>query len=52
MKRILLLRHAKSDWKDYTLADFDRPLAPRGRAAAPRVAACIRDHDLVPDRVL
>lgn len=52
MKRILLLRHAKSDWKDYSLADFDRPLAPRGRAAAPRVAAWIRDHDLVPDRVL
>ena len=52
MKRILLLRHAKSDWKDYTLADFDRPLAPRGRAAAPRVAAWIRDRDLVPDRVL
>ena len=52
LKRILLLRHAKSNWKDYTLADFDRPLAPRGRAAAPRVAAWIRDHDLVPDRVL
>jgi len=52
LKRILLLRHAKSDWKDYTLADYDRPLAPRGRAAAPRVAAWIRDHDLVPDRVL
>lgn len=52
MKRILLLRHAKSDWKDYTLADFDRPLSPRGRKAAPRVAAWIRDHDLLPDRVL
>lgn len=52
MKRILLLRHAKSDWKDYTLADFDRPLSPRGRKAAPLVAAWIRDHDLVPDRVL
>ncbi len=52
MKRILLLRHAKSDWKDYTLADFDRPLAPRGRADAPRVAAWIREHNLVPDRVL
>ena len=52
MKRILLLRHAKSDWKDYTLADFDRPLSPRGRKAAPRVAAWIRGRDLVPDRVL
>ncbi len=52
MKRILLLRHAKSDWKDYTLADFDRPLSSKGRAAAPRVASWMRDHDLVPDRVL
>ena len=52
MKRILLLRHAKSDWKDYTLADFDRPLSPRGRKAAPRIAGWIRDNDLLPDRVL
>ena len=52
MKRILLLRHAKSDWKDYTVADFDRPLSPRGRKAAPRIAAWMRDHDLVPDHVL
>ncbi len=52
MKSILLLRHAKSDWKDYTLADFDRPLSARGRKAAPRVAAWMRDHDLLPDRVL
>ena len=47
-----MLRHAKSDWKDYTLADFDRPLSSKGRAAAPLVAAWIRGHDLVPDRVL
>ena len=52
MKRILLLRHAKSDWKDYTVADFDRPLSPRGRKAAPRVAAWMRDQGLLPDRVL
>ena len=52
MKRILLLRHAKSDWKDYTLADFDRPLSPRGRKAAPSIAAWMRRHDLLPDRVL
>lgn len=52
MKRVLLLRHAKSDWNDHTAADFDRPLSPRGREAAPRVAAWMRDHSLFPDRVL
>lgn len=40
MKTLYLLRHAKSSWKDPTLADHDRPLAPRGRRAA-RVMA---DH--------
>ena len=52
LKRILLLRHAKSDWDDYTVVDFDRPLSPRGREAAPRVAAWMREHRLFPDRVL
>lgn len=38
MPRILyLLRHAKSSWKDDSLADFDRPLKERGRDAAERM---------------
>ncbi len=35
MKRLTLIRHAKSDWGDIALADFDRPLNPRGQKAAP-----------------
>ena len=35
MRHLLLLRHAKSSWDDASLADFDRPLASRGREAAP-----------------
>ena len=27
---LLLLRHAKSSWRDGALADFDRPLSGRG----------------------
>lgn len=35
MKTLHLIRHAKSSWKDESLADIDRPLAPRGiRACA------------------
>ena len=34
-RTLVLLRHAKSSWKDQTLGDFARPLAPRGRRAAP-----------------
>ncbi|WP_407519823.1 SixA phosphatase family protein [Methylobacterium oryzisoli] len=51
MRRLILLRHAKSDWPD-GVADSDRPLAPRGREAAPRMAAHLAEEGLVPDRVL
>lgn len=34
MKTLWLLRHAKSSWKDSTLADHERPLKKRGRKAA------------------
>lgn len=36
-KELLLLRHAKSSWDNPQLKDFDRPLAPRGRAVAPLI---------------
>ncbi|MRR55982.1 MAG: histidine phosphatase family protein [Deltaproteobacteria bacterium] len=34
MKRLALIRHAKSSWKDPNCADFDRPLTKRGKADA------------------
>jgi phosphohistidine phosphatase len=50
--RLLLLRHAKSDWGDASLRDHDRPLAGRGRKAASRMGAHLRAEDLRPDLVL
>ncbi|MFL5864258.1 MAG: SixA phosphatase family protein [Solirubrobacteraceae bacterium] len=41
-KRLLLLRHAKSSWKEPSLADHDRPLAPRGRRSAELMSAHLR----------
>jgi phosphohistidine phosphatase len=38
MKKLYLLRHAKSDWADLKLADHDRPLSPRGERAAQTMA--------------
>ena len=52
VKRLFLLRHAKSDWGNPGLDDFDRPLSKRGRNAAPRVAAWMRESDFVPELVL
>ncbi|MFA5883909.1 MAG: histidine phosphatase family protein [Acidimicrobiia bacterium] len=52
MPRLLLLRHAKSSWTDPGTRDHDRPLNERGRRAAPRIGAYLRDAGLVPDLVL
>jgi phosphohistidine phosphatase len=42
VKTLHLLRHAKSDWSDATLADHDRPLSGRGRKARKTIARHIR----------
>ena len=52
MKQLFLLRHAKSSWDDNSLADHDRPLSERGRAAAPRIGAYMRGGGYLPDLVL
>lgn len=44
MKRLGLLRHAKSDWDDLSLRDFDRGLNARGRKGASLMGAHIREH--------
>lgn len=38
MKRLTLVRHAKSDWGDPALEDFERPLNARGERDAPEMA--------------
>ncbi len=52
MKRLYLLRHAKSSWDDPTLADRDRPLAPRGRRAAKVMAKHLGRKGISPELVL
>jgi phosphohistidine phosphatase len=52
MKRLYLLRHAKSSWDDPGLADRDRPLASRGEEAAARMASYLATHEIRPDLVL
>lgn len=52
MKRLSLLRHAKSDRSDPAAADFDRGLTNRGRQAAPAMGRYLRRQKLVPDIVL
>jgi phosphohistidine phosphatase len=52
MRRLYLLRHAKSSWDDESLRDRDRPLAPRGRRATKRIARWARKHDVRPQLVV
>jgi len=52
MKRLTLLRHAKSERDSPTGADFDRTLDDRGRADAARMGQKIRDLNLTFDLVL
>jgi len=52
MKTLLLMRHAKSSWKDEALPDHERPLKKRGRKDAKRMAKIIEKNNLVPDLIL
>lgn len=52
MLRLLLLRHAKSDWNHPGLRDHDRPLAHRGVRDAPRLGRYLRDQGLCPAAAL
>ena len=49
-RRLILLRHAKSDWPD--VPDRDRPLAKRGRRDAPRIGRWLHQHGYQPDVVV
>jgi len=51
-RQLVLLRHAKSSWDDPSLADHDRPLAPRGRRAAKRIGGYVRHEEIGVDLVL
>lgn len=52
MKRLCLMRHAKSDWSDPAKDDFNRPLNARGLVAAGFMADYIAHSPYRPDAVL
>ena len=52
MRTLYVLRHAKSDWGDASLRDFDRPLNGRGRKSAKAMGHELRERGLTPDLVL
>lgn len=51
LRRLVVLRHAKSAWPD-GVADHERPLAPRGRRDAPVAGRMLAEADCLPDLAL
>ncbi|MBK1736132.1 hypothetical protein CKO15_12795 [Halorhodospira abdelmalekii] len=51
-KELLLIRHAKSSWEDPALADWERPLAPRGERAAPEMGRRLLQQGRVPEQLV
>ena len=51
MKKIILIRHAKSDWDDLSLPDYDRPLAARGLEDTPKMAASLKNRGIQVDLI-
>ncbi|WP_373489327.1 histidine phosphatase family protein [Blastomonas sp.] len=52
MKTLTLLRHAKSDWNDRSMRDFDRPLNDRGVRGARAMGAFVAEKQTAFDAVL
>ena len=52
MKKLYLVRHAKSSWKHPALDDFERPLNKRGRKNAPFMGNVLKKRRVQPDLIL
>ena len=52
MRRLMLLRHAKSDWSASGQTDHERGLALRGKTAAPLMGRYMASQALVPDHAI
>jgi phosphohistidine phosphatase len=52
MKHLVLVRHAKSSWKDEEIEDHERPLSKRGERDAPFMAKIFRDKKLRTDLII
>jgi phosphohistidine phosphatase len=52
MKRLYLIRHAKSDWSNKELEDFDRPLNNRGKKNAPFMGDLLYKKNVFPDVII
>jgi len=52
MKKLYIIRHAKSSWKDMSLDDFDRPLNKRGKHNSKFMGELLHKKAIKPDSII
>ena len=52
MKRVILMRHAKSSWKDSNIPDHNRPLKKKGEKDVKGMAKMLKHKKHLPDLIL
>jgi len=52
MKKLYLIRHAKSSWEDTTLDDFERPLNKKGKKDAPLMGKLLDTKNITADIII
>ena len=52
MKKLFIVRHAKSSWDFPELDDFDRPLNKRGKRNAPEMGQRLASRNVLPDLLI
>jgi phosphohistidine phosphatase len=50
--RLTLIRHANAEWKDSSIADFDRPLNKRGLSEAEGIGKVLAEAEIAPELML
>jgi len=52
MKKLFLIRHAKSSWDEPNLSDYERPLNERGKKDAPMKSSILKEKNIFPDLII
>lgn len=52
MKELLIMRHAKSSWKEPDIADHERPLKKRGLKDAAAMGKILKNKKITPDKII
>ncbi len=52
MKKLFIVRHAKSSWDNPKLDDYDRPLNKRGKRNAPEMGKRLAQKNIKPDLII